>query len=192
MTGLGIGHLFGSNRHEERVKTLFDEHYADLCVFADRLLHDFAEAEDLVQNVFIKFLASGENLADKSNPKAYIYRTVYNTCLNHIAGRRTEDNRRKKYLEHMLVDAREDYELGVIEIEVLNRIYDEIEALPAECRKVFRMSYIDGKDVATVAQELGISVNTVKTQRQRGRKILQERLKDIFVAVPVLLAILFR
>ena len=55
----------------------------------------------------------------------------------------------------------------------------DVEKLPEECRKVFQLCYFQGLDNESAAQELGLSVNTVKAQKARGKKILRENLKDI-------------
>ena len=72
------------------------------------------------------------------------------------------------------------YLLQRIESEIMEEIFSTIEKLPEECRKVFKLSYIDGMEVCKVAETLQISENTVKTQRLRARKFLKENLKDLF------------
>jgi RNA polymerase sigma-70 factor (ECF subfamily) len=67
-----------------------------------------------------------------------------------------------------------------IEAEVLSEIFSAIERLPTECRRVFEMSYIEGMPVEQVADKLGVSVNTVKTQRSRAKKALRESLKGLY------------
>ena len=67
-----------------------------------------------------------------------------------------------------------------IENEVIEEIFHTIERLPEECKKVFKLSYIEGLEVNRVAEILDISENTVKTQRLRARKFLKENLKDLF------------
>ena len=59
--------------------------------------------------------------------------------------------------------------------------------LPEECRKVFDLCYFQGMDNTQAAEALGVSVNTVKTQKARGKKILRENLKDLY---PLLLLFL--
>ena len=72
------------------------------------------------------------------------------------------------------------YLLQRIESEIMDEIFRAIDQLPEECRKVFKLSYIDGMEVCKVAETLHISENTVKTQRLRARKFLKENLKDLF------------
>ena len=67
-----------------------------------------------------------------------------------------------------------------IENEILWEIFEAVEQLPEECKKVFKLSYIEKLDIAQVARLLNISEHTVKSQRARGKKLLQEYLKDLF------------
>ncbi len=67
-----------------------------------------------------------------------------------------------------------------MEAEILWELFSKIEELPSECRKVFRMSYIDDMTNQEIADKLGISVNTVKSQKARAKNILKSSLKDLF------------
>lgn len=68
----------------------------------------------------------------------------------------------------------------------MEEIFQTIERLPNECRKVFKLSYIEGMEICKVAETLHISENTVKTQRLRARKFLKENLKDLFSLIALI------
>lgn len=59
-------------------------------------------------------------------------------------------------------------------------VVQAVEQLPERCREVFKLSYVDGLKVSEVARKLSISEDTVKTQRLKARKQLQEILKDLY------------
>ena len=67
-----------------------------------------------------------------------------------------------------------------IETEVYMEVVQAVEQLPERCREVFKLSYMDGLKVSEVARKLSISEDTVKTQRLKARKQLQEILKDLY------------
>ena len=71
-------------------------------------------------------------------------------------------------------------EEGIILTEIHRELAAAVERLPEECRKVFDLCYFQGLDNESAAKELGLSINTVKAQKARGKKILKENLKDIF------------
>ena len=63
-----------------------------------------------------------------------------------------------------------------------------IEELPTECKRIFKMSYIEFLDIKTICERLNVAETTVKTQRQRAKKFLRERLKHLY---PVLAFLFF-
>ncbi len=68
---------------------------------------------------------------------------------------------------------------GMVGEEVIRRLYSDIRALPAEQRRIIRLS-IDGVKGAEIARRLGISINTVKTQKYRGYRSLRLKLSKFF------------
>ena len=74
-------HLFST---DECSKQLFTTFYPSLCLFANRLLNNFDEAEDIVQNVFITLLHKKVKVNQITSLKAYLYSSVHNACINHI------------------------------------------------------------------------------------------------------------
>jgi len=68
----------------------------------------------------------------------------------------------------------------VVEFETpeLNRLWGEIENLPLQCKVVFKLVILEDMKYKDVADSLGISVNTVKTQMKIAYKTLREKLKQ--------------
>jgi RNA polymerase sigma-70 factor (ECF subfamily) len=69
---------------------------------------------------------------------------------------------------------------NIVKAEVLARIYRAVETLPDGCKKIFEMSYFEELKNPEIAEILEITVNTVKTQKYRAIKILNEKLNPIF------------
>lgn len=59
--------------------------------------------------------------------------------------------------------------------------FDAIDELPDRCKEIFKRSYVDGQEERKIAEELNISLNTIKTQKQRAKSYLRGRLGDLFV-----------
>ncbi len=76
----------------------------------------------------------------------------------------------------------------MIRAEVMEEIYRGIETLPAGCRKVFAMFYLEGKSLNSIAQELGISIHTVKNQKSKALATLRGKINFTSCGI---LAILF-
>lgn len=178
-------HLFSTNEYGKQLFTTF---YPPLCLFANRILNNIDEAEDIVQNVFITLLQKNAKINRVSSLKAYLYSSVHNACINHLKHQAYITERMKDFEQEVYEE--NNYLLQRIESEIMDEIFRAIDQLPEECRKVFKLSYIDDMEVCKVAATLHISENTVKTQRLRARKFLQENLKDLFPVLTVIFHII--
>ena len=98
-------------------------------------------------------------------------------ALKHI---RVQNKYRDFFLHHPpLSDDGSDYLLSdIIENEIHTILQKTIEQLPEKCRKIFTMSRIDCMKHEEIAQELGIRINTVRTQIHRALEKLRVELKD--------------
>lgn len=160
------------------LRQTYDKHYRPLCFFARRWTGDIAEAEDVVQDVFVKLAERRPEFDNATALSAYLHRMVYNACIN----RSTAAQIHRRHRRLIALNIANEAELAEAELEdgVLWRILSEIDALPTECARVFRMSYMEGASIADVARRLGISPHTVKSQRARARKLLHQRLQDLY------------
>lgn len=109
--------------------------------------------------------------------KAYLYSTVRNKALNVLKHRKIEQH----YMNEILQD--EDAELyymrSVIEEETRRLIFTAIDSLPEHCRKVCLLN-LEGMDNQEIADELQVSLNTVKFHKKNAYKLLRDKLKDQF------------
>ena len=64
---------------------------------------------------------------------------------------------------------------------VVAELFGAIDELPDKCKEIFKRSYVDGQEDKKIAEELDISLNTIKTQKQRAKSYLRGRLGDLFV-----------
>jgi RNA polymerase sigma-70 factor (ECF subfamily) len=86
----------------------------------------------------------------------------------------------KKFAENQLDDSltQEEILTQIIKAEALVLIKQAIEALPEGCRTVLKLAFFEGLKNEQIALELGISINTVKTQKQRALQLLRLKLSD--------------
>jgi RNA polymerase sigma factor (sigma-70 family) len=75
------------------------------------------------------------------------------------------------------VDAKDNIETDIIRAEFYAELYRAINTLPPECRKIFTMLYLEGKSARETAEELGLALSTVKTQKARGAGCFEEKLR---------------
>ena len=155
--------LRGVNQKDLKAwETLYASYYAALCSYADGIVKDSDTAQDIVQDTLIRIWNSDRTFPDIKELTWYLYRSTYNNALFHL---RTQASR-QNILRKMVAE----------EVE-LRKLRELIDRLPEERKKILLMS-IQGHSGNEIADLLGISINTVKTQKNRGFKYLREKLKD--------------
>ncbi len=156
------------------VESLFSLYYARLCYFAFKMIGEREAAEDLVQEAFVKLWERQDDFTSELSAKTFLYVTVRNACLNRIRHEEVE----KKYIKaHNSEEVEEEKGLQqIIQAEVLGEIHNAIEALPQGCRQVLKLAYFEGLKNHEIAEQLGISVNTIKTQKARALQLLRLKL----------------
>lgn len=153
---------------EKAYKYLYDRHYALLCKFANEWLQDPFWAETIVEDTIFHIWEIRENFDIQSSIRSYLLRAVRNRCLNHLQLESEKREIRFSKLQREELDlpagkSTDEHPLGVLlERELENEIIKAVEALPEECKRVFRKSRFEHKSVGEIAVELDISVNTVK------------------------------
>ena len=160
---------------ERKQKDFFTENFPLYLQFALKYIADEEVCKDIVQEAFIKYWKQENNFKDEVSSKAYLYKSIRNGCLNQLRHR----DIRRKYYESLPEDwESEDYFMeNVIKGEVADIVLKEINKLSETSRKILLRS-LDGYSNEEIAEELGVSVNTVKTHKARSYIALR-RIWDI-------------
>jgi RNA polymerase sigma-70 factor (family 1) len=169
---------------------LFRNNYAKLCFFALQYLGDEDAVKDIVQDVFVNYWNKREDLAIEENAiSSFLYAAVKNACLNKLRRLKLEQG----YLNQQELDPAEDaVALNLmIRSEVMLEINKIITTLPTNCQTIFKMGYLEGLKNPQIAAELGITVNTVKTQKKRGMQLLRLRLNPNYFSLLALFMVKF-
>jgi len=148
----------------EAFNMLFKSHYKSLCISALVLLKDQEQAEDVVQDVFLKVWAKRKELENIANINGYLYTSVKNACLDELRKVRFTDD----IVEVEISDDAADPFHSVRLKELNQQLQLASQSLPAQCREIFERVFLDGKKYQEVADELGVSINTIKTQLKRA------------------------
>ncbi|WP_411273350.1 RNA polymerase sigma-70 factor [Daejeonella sp.] len=165
---------------------LFKTYYPRLCHFSFQIVRDKVSAEDLVQEAFIKYWGHREEISTHDIAvKNFLYSTVRNASLNLIRHHKVVS----QYLEQQNPAPIEEFNIihSMIRSEVLAEIHKALEILPESCQRISRMGYLEGMKNSEIAQKLGLSINTVKTQKQRGLQLLRVILKPEVLTVFIML-----
>jgi len=173
---------------ERAYEVLFKEYFQVLSVYAKRYVQDLDLAQDIVQEVFVKFYENRLKLVVHSSLKALLYQSVRNRCLDHIRSEQTHNAHHEQILninKGSDIDATDFME----QVELEEKIYKSIAALPEQCQVIFRMSRFEGKRNQEIAEALNLSKRTVETQISNALKRLR---KDIFPYLKALIVMLLQ
>lgn len=167
---------------------VFKEYYAVLCAFAQKIIQESGDPEDLVNEVFLKLWNRRQLFSDGRHLKDFLYKSTRNACFDAI--RRMIHSKER---QAVFLGAQAEWEaaadLEMIRLEVFSELYHEINQLPEQCGKIVRMGYIEGMKNDEIAHALGLSVQTVKNQKSRRLMLLKGRLPaEIFMVLLLLSA----
>lgn len=151
------------------IEDLFRLNYRPLCMFALHYLQDADLVEDVVQECFTMLWEKLEQGADVANRRAYLYMSVRNRCLDHLRRKGLQTESLKPYDTYGIIDDDDAEERSVMEA----KLWTAIDSLPDKCRQVFLMSKRDGLKYEEIAEELGLSVNTVRNQISKALNVLK-------------------
>lgn len=154
------------------IEKLMNQYYAQLCVVAVQYVDSLEIAEDIVQDVFLHFWEEKRIFSADINPKAYLFRTVRNAAIDYI---RKNNYRIFTDLEEANLISEEEISADELssQYEHLHRLIDQ---LPPQEKAVLMAIVVDNKRYKDVAEEMHISVNTVKTHFARALKTLRKEL----------------
>ena len=154
---------------------VFKEYYGRLCYFVYQFVPDKTIAEDLVQDAFLAYWDSKSKFSDHPRAiKDFLYTAVRNSSLNYL---KREKVRERYFFRRQEDDFENEKVLGaIIKAEAMANLHKAVFQLPESCRKVFLLAYFQGLSNPEIAQELNISVNTVRNHKSYGLKILRSNL----------------
>jgi RNA polymerase sigma-70 factor (ECF subfamily) len=168
---------------EQEFEQVFKSHFKALHAYACTILKEEAQAEELVQQVFFKLWEKKDQVNITQSVQAYLYRSVYNECLNYLKHQKVK----KAHQSHTLHTANESSEHGAKELvakELRSKIDDALKQLPEQCRTIFQMSRFEELKYREIADKLNLSIKTVENQMGKALKIMRMQLVEY---LPVLL-----
>ena len=155
---------------------LFKYNYRPLCLYALHYIQNVDLAEDIVQDSYASLwekLQEGDHVL---NLKSYLYMMVRNRCLDHLRKKGLPTESLKPYDTYGIIGDDDAQERSQTEA----RLWTAIDSLPEKCREVFIMSKRDGLKYEEIAEELGLSVNTVRNQISKALKVLKEGVHKLY------------
>lgn len=167
------------------LSNLHGHHRAELLRFLAARTGDMAEAEDILQELWIR--ASAQPPASIEHWRGYLFRTANNLLIDRLRARRRREARERNWSESMhgpissieeVADSADTADLALEAHEEAGRLARAIASLPEGARRAFELHKIDGLSHAEVAARLGISKSGVEKHMAVAMKYLRRSLTD--------------
>lgn len=153
---------------------LFIRYFASLTSFVYSYVRNEEAAKDIVHDIFLIFWNNRHRLDLSYSPKSYLYKLAQNDALKYLRHRRVVEVN-----EPEISRLFESVSNEVTEHETrIARIEEKLKQLPGKQREVLLKCVVEEKKYKDVAEECGISLNTVKTHMNRALRFLKDELKD--------------
>ena len=156
------------------VRDLYRQHRWDLVRLASLLVHERADAEEVVQDAFVKTLVAWDGMRDRRKALPYLRSAVLNGCRSRL--------RHQKVVDRAPTDntsaAPATPEQAAVATDEQRRVLDALRSLPARQRECLVLRYYLDLSEAEIADTLDISAGSVKTHAHRGLAALADRLEE--------------
>jgi len=163
-------------RNREVFVFLFNTYYRDLLLFAEQHVFSRDTANDMVQETFVRLWEKAPEVNITTSIKAYLFASVRNRCLDYLKHLQVQDKHRQQLAEAQLYTQNLDIS---IDGDTDQKLKEAINALPDQRQKIIRLNCLEGKKYQEIANQLGISVNTVKTQVARAYRQLRSKISTL-------------
>ena len=164
---------------------VYREYAPRLYRFAEGYVMNAQEAEDIVQDAFLRFLEALPALPDTTDVGNYLYSTVKNLCLNYLKHHMlanylsidylsTLDGEEKLYSADLMFSTDEN----ILYEDLKTQIDAALSKLSPRSREIFLLSRFDGMKNKEIAELLGISTTAVEKHISKSLKVISDYLKD--------------
>jgi RNA polymerase sigma-70 factor (ECF subfamily) len=165
---------------------IFNTWYDPLVRYCMQRLYSQEDAEEIVQDIFIKLWVRRAELNYSPSIKSYLYRTALNKIINFKEHQEVRNTHRTHVLAASNSVSSESGSISTKEIQWLAA--EAVNSMPKKRKMVYELSRRDGLSYAEIAEKMGVSVKTVEAHLTAALVQLRTHLKDYLPALAFLIA----
>ena len=157
---------------ESAFAELYNYYKAPALRFSISLLKDEEEAENMIQDVFVKIWIKRAHIKPDHNFSSYLFTCLRNMAFDHFKKLEKSEQLRKQFMEVIISsaeDEREEKERRICLVQTA------VESLSIKRKLILKLNIEEGKSYQEIAEFLRISKNTVKNQLVKAKQILREK-----------------
>lgn len=171
--------LLSKQKDKEAFTIIYQKYHRYLYALAYRYLKDSDMAEDTVQQVFVKLWEIIHEIDIEINLKNYLYSMTKNYILNQFRKHKETISLNYINVQTEISDDEADIVKLIENVELSDLLHKGIDNLPNQKKEICKMKIDDNKSNQEIADEMGLSVNTVKSHYQEAIKMLRVYFKQI-------------
>ena len=154
---------------------MFRYYYPGLVIFAANIVANKDEAEEIVQDFFVRLWGNRKNIKTNGNLKGYFFTSVKNRSINFLKSNEVKRQIINELTKQMESELRYNPDI-YIDTELQRQLKAAFAKLPPRTAEIFTMSRFKGFSNTEIADDLGLSKRTVETQVSKALKILRKEL----------------
>lgn len=167
-------------------ETVYKNYFKPLYVYAFTMLKDEIQAEEIVQNLFLKIWERKEKINIETSLKAYLYKATYFDCLNFIKHQKVKTNY-ETHATHVMKNIKSELASHKVMYKNLEeKLRIALNELPEQCRTVFQLSRFEELKYREIAERLNISEKTVESHMSKALKQMRIKLAEFVISIFVL------
>jgi len=167
----------GCARHNRKAQQLLYDRYSRFLLgVCTRYASNRAEAEDILQESFLKIFFSIGDFSGKGSFKGWLRKVAVNTAITHY-------HKNLRYRYYVDIEEYVSTETGIADFEedfcTADELFGILNELPAGYRMVFNLYAVEGYRHKEIAKMLKIDTNTSKSQYSRARALIRQKLESL-------------
>lgn len=155
-------------------RMLVERHAGSLSGHAARMLRSPSEAEEVVQEAYIRLWKQAPRYRAEAKLRTWLYGVVHNLCIDRLRARRPQD---AEAVDGLSVEDRPSLEIGARERSL--QVQREVAALPERQRAALSLVHFEELSNIDAASLMGVSVEAIESLLSRARRTLRERLAEL-------------